>query len=257
MTKANGATAHKPEDKNLPLFFKRPVALDATRHGSAGLTSTENMGFASTTNSVFVNTVEFVEAAKHYPIVFSNNELPMPAILTGLETKNYFINKDNSWKKDAYIPAYVRRYPFVFMEVPSQEQFVLCIDEEAEAFQKKAGKNDLPLYTKEGKPSELSLNALNFCSAFQQQFQLTREFCQAVKEAGLLSPTRSDAKLQNGRNIQLNGFQIIDESKFNQLTDAQIVDFHKKGWLPLIYFVLLSASNWRHLISLAAEAEKN
>jgi len=254
---ASKAPAKKAqENSGLPLFFKTPTALDAVRHADAGLVTKENMSFAKNTNSVFVNIVEFVEAAKYYPIVFSAGEQPMPAVLTGLEQTNYFVGDDNTWKKDTYIPAYVRRYPFVFMEVAEQQKFVLCIDEGADQFRKKTGKDILPLF-KDGKPSELSLNALEFCSAFQQQFQLTREFCAALKDAGLLSPTRSDAKLQNGREIQLAGFNIIDEKKFAALSDAQIVEFHKKGWLPLIYFVLMSASNWRNLIGLASDSEKS
>jgi len=139
--------------------------------------------------------------------------------------------------------------------VPNEDKFVLCIDEESEHFRKKISKDVNALY-EDGKPSPLALNALEFCKAFQQEFVATRQFCQALKEVGLLSPTRSDAKLQNGREIQLTGFQIIDEGKFNALTDEQIVEFHKNGWLALIYFVLMSASNWRNLIGYAAESEK-
>ncbi len=251
---ANGAEA-APQSGNLPLFFKHPMPLEVARHADAGLVAEEHMGFSVDTNSVYVNAIEFAEAAKHYPIVFSGGDSPMPAVLTGLETRNYFVGKDNLWKKDVYIPAYVRRYPFVFMEVPNEDKFILCIDEEAKQFRNKPGKNVTPLFT-DGNPSELSLGALEFCRVFQQQFLGTREFCAALQEAGLLSPTRSDAKLQNGRAIQLTGFQIIDEGKFNQLSDEKIVEFHKKGWLPLIYFVLMSASNWRNLISMAAEFEK-
>jgi hypothetical protein len=249
------ASAAAPQQPQLPLFFKTPVALDAERHADAGLLPKEDLSFSKDTNSIFLNTVEFVEAAKHYPIVFSNTEVPMPAALTGLEQTNYFLDEKGAWKADTYIPAYVRRYPFVFMEVPQQEQFVLCIDESSSAFKKKGNKDTLPLF-KDGKASELSLNALEFCKAFQQQFELTREFCVALKESGLLTATRSDAKLENGREIQLTGFHIIDEKKFRELTDEQVLDLHKRGWLPLIYFVLMSSSNWRSLINMAASAEK-
>lgn len=251
---AKTTASSKPPVSDLPLFFKNPVAIDAERHGKAGLLPQEDMGYARATNSVYVNSVEFVEVAKHYPIVFSTGELPMPAALTGLEQTNYFIEKNGGWKKGAYIPAYVRRYPFVFMEVAEQQRFVLCVDESAAQFTSKPGKDVMPLF-EDGKPSKLALNALEFCKAFQQQFEVTREFCVALKDAGLLTPTRSDAKLQNGREIQLSGFNIIDEAKFNALTDEQVLDFHKKGYLPLIYFVLMSASNWRQLIELAADSE--
>jgi len=249
------ATSQQPQNNDLPLFFKRPTALDARRHTNAGLAPTEDMAYATNTNSIFINSVEFAETAKHYPIVFSQAELPMPAALTGLESKNYYIGEDKQWKKGTYIPAYVRRYPFVFLELPEQERFALCVDEDATQFRNKIGKDVMPFFT-DGKPSALTRNALDFCQAFQQQYEITREFCAALKKAELLTPTRSDAKLNNGREVQLSGFQVIDEAKFNKLSDDTILEFHKKGWLPLIYFVLLSASNWRGLVSLATEAEK-
>jgi hypothetical protein len=250
--KTNGAESST--DSSLPLFFKRPVPLDAVRHAEAGIVSQTSMEFAKDTNSVFINAIEFAEAAKFYPIIFSAGEQPMPAVLTGFEQENYYIGKDGAWKKDVYVPAYVRRYPFVFMDVPKEDKLVLCIDEGAPHFREKGGKDVQPFYDN-GEPSELSKNALNFCSAFQAQYHATRAFCAALQEAELFSPTRSDVKLANGREIQLSGFQVIDEKKFSTLTDEQIIDFHKKGWLPLLYFVLMSASNWRNLINLAAERE--
>ncbi len=255
MAKNAASSTAKVDANTLPLFFKKPAAVDAARHGEAGLKPQENMGFAANTNSIFINMVEFPEAAKYYPIVFSDGDAPMPAVIAGLENKNYFVGADKRWKKDTYIPAYVRRYPFVFMEMPDSEEYILCVDEAAEHFQKKAGKNDLPLYVG-GTPSELALNALDFCRAFQQQYDITREFSAAVKAAGLLTSTRSDAKLQNGREIRMSGFQVIDEAKFSKLPELTIMEFHKKGWLPALYFMLMSATNWRNLIALAAEVEK-
>lgn len=252
---AKKANAQETPANDLPLFFKRPVPLDAVRHAQAGIVPQESMEFAKKTNSVFINAVEFSEAAKYYPIIFSMGEEPTPAVLTGLEQDNYYVGKDNAWKKDVYIPAYVRRYPFVFMDVPNEQKLVLCIDEDAPHYSEKGGKDFQPFYDGD-KPSELSNNALNFCTAFQAQFNATREFCAGLKDAGLLTPTRSDATLASGREIKLAGFQVIDEKKFGELTDAQIVEFHKKGWLPLIYFVLMSTSNWRNLINMATESEK-
>lgn len=250
------SSASQPlRDSTLPLFFQSPAALDPARHDSAGLLPDDDVRFAAATNSIYINSVEFAEAAKHYPIVFSIGDNPMPVVITGLENVNYFVGDDHRWRKDAYVPAYVRRYPFVFMEVPEQDKFVLCVDESAKQFRREQGEGVRPFFV-DDKPSELSLNALEFCRAFQQEFVATREFSKRVQEAGLLSPSRSDVKLNNsGRDIQLAGFQVIDQEKFNQLSDEQILEFHKKGWLPLVYFMLLSSSNWRNLVTLAAEVE--
>lgn len=261
MAKNNSSAASKKNEAaaapagGLPLFFKRPVPLDLKRHAKAGLTPTQDLSFAATTNSLLINAVEFVEVAKQYPIVFTMSDSVLPAAVLGLEQKNYFVDKENHWKDGTYIPAYVRRYPFVFMDMPESKQFVLCVDEEAPQFSANGGKNSLPLYDGE-KPSELTRNALEFCTAFQNHYQITRNFCEDLQAADLLTPTRSDAKLFNGREIQLSGFQVIDEKKLTSLPDEKVVEFHKKGWLPLIYFAMMSASNWKRLTQMAAELEK-
>ena len=257
MAKNNsGAAPAQEESENaMPLFFKNPVPVDAERHAKAGIVLSNDTSFARGTNSLLLNAVEFVEAAKYFPIVFTQDGDIMPAVLTGLESRNYFVGDDGQWRRDTYVPAYVRRYPFVFMDVPEQNQFVLCVDEAAPQFRAKADAKAIPFY-KDGQPTELAVNALDFCTSFQKHYQITREFCKDLQAMGLLKSMRSDAKLQNGREIRLAGFQVIDEDKLNELSDAQILDLHKKGWLPLVYFALLSSSNWRNLINLAAEFEK-
>lgn len=239
---------------NLPLFFKRPRPLELERHGKAGLVPVPDTAFATQTNSILINAIEFSEAAKQYPIVFTHAELPLPVVVLGLEQENYFVDAKGKWKEDVYIPAYVRKYPFVFMDATERREFLLCIDEAASQFREKGGKDTMPFYEGD-KPSELTRNALEFCTSFHNHHQMTRQFCQALVDAQLLMPVRSDAKLSSGREIHLSGFQTIDEQKFNALPEATILEFHKKGWLPLIYFMLMSSSNWKKLVDMAAARE--
>jgi hypothetical protein len=240
---------------SLPLFFKKPMPLDMKRHAKAGLLPVQDLSFASSTNSILVNAVEFFEAAKQYPIVFTQGENPLPAAIVGLEKQNYFVDANGSWKDGAYQPAYVRKYPFVFMDMPERKEFLLCIDEGASQYKENGSKDALPLY-KDGQPAELTRNALEFCTAYHNHHQLTRRFCEDLKAANLLTPTRSDAKLFNGREIHLGGFQAIDEKRLNALPEATILEFFKKGWLPLIYAALMSSSNWKKLVDMAAAFEK-
>ncbi len=252
-------TAQTPQTEQdaggLPLFFKNPTPLDMKRHAKAGLTPVQDLSFADSTNSILINAVEFFEAAKQYPIVFTQGENPLPAVIVGLEKQNYFVDTKGQWKADSYLPAYVRKYPFVFMDMPERKEFLLCIDEAAPQFKENAGKDTLPLY-KDGQPSDLTKNALEFCTAYHNHHQLTRRFCEDVKKHDLLTPTRSDAKLFNGREIHLGGFQAIDEKKLNALPEATILEFFKKGWLPLLYSALMSGSNWKRLVDMAAEREQ-
>ena len=247
--------ASAEDSANLPLFFKNPKPLDMKRHANAGLLPVQDLSFTAETNSILINAVEFFEAAKQYPIVFTSGENPLPAVIVGLEKQNYFVDAEGQWKSDAYLPAYVRKYPFVFMDMPERKEFLLCIDEAAPQYKETAPKEALPLY-KDGQPSDLTKNALEFCTAYHNHYQLTRRFCEDVKAAGLLTVTRSDAKLFNGREIHLGGFQAIDEKKLAALPDETVLDFFKKGWMPLLYAALMSSSNWKKLVDLAAEREQ-
>ena len=247
MTKNANAKQATPESSNLPLFFKEPVPLNMERHAEAGILPSEDFSFAADTNSIIINAVEFFEAVKHYPIVFTQSATIMPTVVVGLEQKNDFVGKYGKWQEGKYIPAYVRKYPFVFMDMPDSNQLMLCIDESSKAFKADGGEGTLPLY-KDGAASDLSKSALDFCSAFHGHNDITRRFCEDVQEAGILMPSQTDAKTSAGKEIKLQGFQMIDEKKFNELPQETIMDFFKKGWLPFIYASLISSSNWRNLL---------
>lgn len=235
----------------LPMFFRAPLPLDPVRHAKAGLAPVDNLSFAKATNSIPLNAVEFFEAAKHYPIVFSNEELPMPGVIVGLENDNYFVNHKGHWKEGAYIPAYVRKYPFLFMDMPQQQQLVLCVDEGADQYREQGGSHAPYLFDGK-KPSPLSVNALEFCKSYYEHHILTQKFAEDLRRADVLHATRSTARLTSGREIHLDGFLVLDEKKVAQLPDATVLDFHKRGIMPLIYAALLSSSNWKRLVEMAS-----
>lgn len=236
------------------MFYKNPVPIGQERHAKAGLSPITHCKFAMDTNSIALNASEFVEAAKCYPIVFTVEE-PTPVALVGLENQNYFIDADGYWLANTYIPAYIRRYPFIFMHLPDQEQLLLCVDEGCEQYSDNAGKDSTPLYDKDGKASELTNSALEFAKTFHQHQAMTRNFIDALADNDLLMVNTSTVTLAGGRQVSLNGFQMIDEQKFMQLPDKKILEFRKKGWLPFIYFALMSASNWQRLGDMASQRE--
>ncbi|MDX1975426.1 MAG: SapC family protein [Rickettsiales bacterium] len=239
----------------LPLFFKAPAPLTFERHGQAGIVPTMNLSFASATNAILVNVAEFIEAAKHFPIVFTADKNPIPVAVVGLEESNYFVGAEGNWKKGAYIPAYVRKYPFVLSSLPDREEMLLCIDEGAADYRTTIGFGVEALYDGQKQPTPLLKNALDFCSAFQNHLQTTRQFCDALVEHQLFVTNQSEATLPNGRKILIGGFQMIDEQKFGELSDAAFLDLRKKGFLPFIYLALMSTTNWRTLIDMATELE--
>ena len=244
-----GASPGKPgEDaapSPLPLFYQRPEPLNPERHGKKSLRPLENYDFAANTNALPLNAVEFPLAARHYPIVFTQREPAMPVAILGLRTdENLFVAKqDGRWLDDTYIPAYVRRYPFIFMDGPEDRNFILCVDEASELL---VDGDERPLF-EETKPTEIAENALKFCSSFHHQYALTQEFAGALAKNDLLVPHQASMTLANGEQVGLGGFRVVDEGRFNAIADEVVLEFRKKEWLGLIYVHLMSAANWTAL----------
>jgi hypothetical protein len=235
----------------LPLFFSAPRALESGRHAKATVAPGADYGFARATNSLPLDAIEFIEASKQYPIVFTGGAQPIPVAVVGLEQANYFVDKEGKWTTDAYIPAYVRQYPFVFFERAEEKKFYLCIDEAASNFSLEGTKEGAALYGENGQPSDLTKNALQFCTSYYNHHLITRNLMEDLTKHGLLAPYHSEATLNSGRKVSLSGFQIIDEKKLNALPDDVYLEFRKKGWLAFIYMALASITNWKMLVTKA------
>jgi len=236
----------------LPLFYRKPAVLQLERHGEASVSPTEEYAFARNTNALPVNAIEFIEAAKYYPIVFTPGEVPHPAVVLGLEQANYFIDAEGQWEQEYYIPAYVRQYPFILFQRDDEDRLFLCIDEASPNFHTGKVEGAQPIY-ENGQASGLAKQALEFCSGYYRHHAITRSFMKDLNDHKLFMPYQSQATLADSRVINLGGFLMIDENAFNALSDEVILEFRKKGWLPFIYLALASAGNWNRLVNRAAK----
>jgi hypothetical protein len=245
---ADGRSAAR--SAGLPLFYRAPRPLDSRRHAGKRLKPAD-FGFARQTNSIPLNGIEFLLAVKHYPIVFTATDPAVPVAVVGLRGReNLYVRADGSWAPGAYVPAYVRRYPFIFLENPEQKQFTLCIDEASGSLADAEGE----LLFEGDAPAAAALRARDFCTAFQGQAMATRAFADAVAGAGLLVENRAQAVLRDGRGLGLTGFRVLDEAKFNALPDEIVLEWRRKGWLPLVYCHLISTGNWANLVDRVAGA---
>lgn len=248
MTEAQPAQA--PANSDLPLFYKNPQPLEPARHATAGLSPTSNFGFSRNTNAVAITVPEFSTAAFNYPIVFSTAKPIVPFAVLGIrDNENLFVRPDGTWREHAYVPAYVRRYPFIFSEVPNSDRLVLCVDEASEQYE--AASSSQPFFV-DGKPSENLQRALRFSEQFHAHLDETRRFCAWLDENGFLEEKMARADLANGQSFSMRGFRVINSEKMNTLTDAQILELHRKGWLALMYFHLQSLQHWPTLSGMMA-----
>jgi len=231
----------------MPMFYAAPRPLDRARDARLKVSRPSHFRFAANTNAIPLLIDEFPMAAAYYPIVFAAGPSPIPAAVVGLKNdSNLFLDQEGRWMNGAYLPAYVRRYPFILMDDPEQKQFVLCIDEKSDML---GEKGEYPLF-EGGQPSEFTKSAMEFCAALRQQGDATDEFIAALKEHNLLMPNDAQIDLRDGSRLQLSGFLVIDPQKFDALPDNVLLQWRKKGWLGLVYAQLLSSHRWQNLVDL-------
>lgn len=245
MTDQSAATAPTPA---LPLFYQTLQPLHSVTHGAWRLKDSD-MAFANETPYVPIIAGELAQAARNYPIVFAAGDARPIAVL-GLERRNLFV-EDGRWADDSYIPAYVRRYPFGFLATMEEGKseptgFALAIDTGSDRVEQN-GEAGAALF-ENGEPSELTRQALDFCNAFQAEAKATMAFSKALQDQGLLIDRRADATLPDGRKLGLDGFQIVDTEKFANLAEAQVLDWHRKGWMGLVHFHLASLDRFSALL---------
>lgn len=226
------------------MFYQNPTVLDSEKHQGYSLKSDVGFGFASGVNAVPVNLIEFPQVAHTYPIAFSNDGTATPvAILGARDNENLFVNKKGQWEANIYIPAYVRRYPFIFTEMDEGKNLGLCIDQGEFLVEDDSN----PFFDAEGKPTELASNAMEFCRSYHTAAQQSAEFSKSLAEADILVDRQAEFALGKDERVQFSGFQVVDEKKLNALDEKIIAEWHKKGWLGGIYAHLFSSFHWTGL----------
>ena len=163
------------------MFYDKPVALNREVHKNFKIAPSNDFKFAAKTNSIVLTRIEFIEAAKEYPIVFAkvSDEVIVPVALLSLRNdENLYVNKEGKW--DArYIPAFVRRYPFVLAENDGQ-QFTVCIDEASPGLNEKDGQ---ALFDEKGGNTPFLQNALGFHEQLPDTVQDDRGIRQTIERA--------------------------------------------------------------------------
>lgn len=235
----------------LPLFYKEPVAINVEQHRDMTVSpSPTGYAFSADAHNVMLTAVEFFEACREYPIIFSPTEdgTITPLALLGIQSgENLYVDATGAWKA-AYIPAYVRRYPFILADTGSTE-FPVCVDQTFDGLNIEGGQR---LFTEEGEQTDYCRHIQAFIQDYQGQPVVTAAFTAKLRELELFRPMDANIQLNDGTHFQLQGFLIVDENSLARLGDVAVLDLFRKGYLGLIYAQLASVKNLSRLLDLKA-----
>ncbi len=241
-------------ERENPGFYKKPELLHAAQHGDLRLTTKPGFHFAAHTNAAPIMAAEFAPVARHYPIVFAGDPV-LPFAVLGMDKDNLFVNDKGDWEGNSiYIPAFVRQYPFCFIQ--TSKGYSLAIDTASERVvrEDKGERTSRPLFV-EGEPAPVTHEALRFCGILKTDHDATRAFAAALAEQGLLVEQQAVARSVKGRQYQMGGFRVVDVAKFQALSDAVVLEWHRKGWLGLVHNHIASLMSWRDLLVRAGDLE--
>ena len=235
------------------LYYERPVLLNRDTHRRRRIRPSTTFAFARRANSLYLAGVEFNEACKEYAIVFTRlgGGRVGPVAMLGLRSReNLFVDDQGQWTAQ-YVPAFVRRYPFVLADL-SGDQMGVCIDEAFEGINDSEGE---ALFDAQGNDTPYLRNALDFLGEYQKEYLRTEAFCRRLEQAGLLMEMNARADLVDGRTFTVGSLLMVDEARLAALPDAQALALFRSGDLHLISMHLLSLSNMRKLVDRMAQRQ--
>jgi hypothetical protein len=225
------------------LIYETAVPVSKTRHANWSVEIGNDFAFTRNVNSVPLMAVEFPAAAAEYAVVFAGNEeAVMPAVILGMrEHENLYLGPLGGWQA-RYVPAFLRRYPFVFSSQDEGKNFVLCIDEGFAGFNQE-GRGE-KLFNGEGKPSTYVDNVLKFLQSYQMEFRRTQAFCKKLQELNLLEPMRAQVTLDSGERMALTGFMAVNRGRLKTLAGEKLAEMARSDELELVYAHLHSMRNF-------------
>lgn len=239
------ASAPKP----LPLFYNGLEPISSQTHADFRARPMATAPFLVNQHAIPVTVDEFALCQRFMPIVFSSGDEPIPLALMGLnEGINTFVDDEGKLINPVYVPAYIRRYPFLLARLqPDSEDLSLCFDPTSGAIGKFDEGDALFI---DGQPSEQVQAVLEFCKNFEEAGQRTGMFMDELKKADLLMDGEVAIQQEgNDKPFVYRGFQMVDENKLRELRGDVLRKLMQNGILGLIFAHLFSLQLMREVFA--------
>jgi len=227
-------------------MYAKPVILNSVNHRTLKVSPVKDYSFAKGFNSCIIVGQEFIEAAKFYPIVFSvSNDVVNPVAILGINN-NLLVKEDGKWEENAYIPAFIRRYPYILAEGLTQDgSLTVCIDSAYSGFDAEDGER---LFADDGQNAPALNKTIEFLRQYHSQHEATKAFVNHIEGLNVFKPIEANIRLSSGEQFTVKNLMMIDEPALKKLPDSELSQLVRKGYLAWIYAHLYSMANFNRLI---------
>lgn len=219
-------------------LYRQPVVVTREQHAGQRVAPVLDWGVARGLNAVPVTAIEFVEAAREFPIAFvpagqdaQGRVQVSPVILLGLrEGENLYVGPAGEWQA-TYLPAFLRRYPFAYA-ANEEGHLNLVVDAAWPGF---GGATGELLMEASGEETPLLKSVLQLLDNFERETVRTRVLCDRLVALNLLRGGEIQGALPDGQPLSAGGFYMIDEARLATLADEAVIELHRLGLLGLIH----------------------
>ena len=243
--------AANPQLEGQMFLFTKPELLTKEKHGGMGISRPDRpFGFAEGVRAVPLTISEVASAMRHFPVIFANQENPVPlAVLGIIDEQNLFVGDDGEWEDGVYVPGYLRRYPFALatdkQSDPNNPRMAIILDE-GYAGLKQGG--DLPFFDGAGEPSDAMKQAMEYCQQYERDRLMTQQFATKLKEYDLIADQVAQFTPEGGEARPFARYTGVEEQRLQNLSDDKFLELRRSNILPLLYAQLMSMGNWRMLM---------
>lgn len=235
------------------LFYNSPEPLNREQHAKLALVHKEKpYAFAAAGTAVPLTVSEFGPAALTFPVIFAGDDRVPLAVMGLNNAENLFIGADGSVEPNVYIPAYIRRYPFVLANDDGQDRLIVCIDRGSELLSEQG---QTPLFDAKGEPTEYTQQCIKFCDDFELERRRTDSFVALLKELDLFELKKATFQPQDetgaaaGEPVTVAEYYGVSEEKLNKLSAEKLKELQENGALAQIYAHLVSLLGWDRLVN--------
>jgi SapC len=225
------------------LIYENVVPITPARHSRHSVEVGGSFAFSAGVNALPLMAVEIVRAATEYAVVFTGNgDDLMPAVLLGVKgEQNLYLGPDGQWTAK-YIPAFLRRYPFIFASSADAKTLTLCIDEAYPGLNTEG--RGQKFFEPDGKPTPYVEQVLGFLKEYQAQFLRTQAFSRKLHGLGVLEPMQAQVTTPDGAKLSLTGFQAVSRRRLRELAPEHLQALVQTDELELLYLHLYSMRNF-------------
>ncbi|HTT40359.1 MAG TPA: SapC family protein [Burkholderiales bacterium] len=208
--------------------------------------------FCHTLNAVPISAAEFPVAMRDYPIAFvrriGDTGFSSVAILGMREGQNLFVMSDGKWDRRAYMPAFVRRYPFCLVgteeEGGQNAERLVCVD--PEAIDEYQGR---PMFDETGEPLPHWEVIQRMLHEYEDDLAFSRDMCSHFSALGLLEPFTLRADLVGGFTLAMENLYRVNRQQLAELDLADLRSLLTRGYIDHIYAHLFSQENFQRLLN--------